>query len=208
VVDASELDSTVERGAERAFEFLERLVASPSTVGSEAGALEVFAAEIADVGFDVRRISVPDDISADPRAGVPPVVASDRYQVVGTLGPETGRSLLLNGHIDVVPAESPELWASPPFSPRRHGHRLYGRGAGDMKAGFAMGVLALRSLLEVHPDAVTGPLLFLAAIEEECTGNGTLSASLGGVLDRPQHHGRRRGRSLVRHRGGRRLGAR
>jgi acetylornithine deacetylase len=182
VVDVSALDSAVERGAARAFDFLERLVAAPSTVGAEAGALEVFGAEIADLGFAVRRIPVPADISSDPRAGIPPVVSSERYQVVGTRGPAEGRSLLLNGHIDVVPAESPHLWTSPPFTARREGSRLYGRGAGDMKAGFAMGVLALRSLLEVHPDAVTGPLTFLAAIEEECTGNGTLSAARAGVL--------------------------
>ncbi len=182
MVDASALDSAVERGAERAFDFLERLVAAPSTIGAEAGALEVFGAEIADLGFAVRRLSVPVDISSDPLAGIPQVDDPERYQVVGTRGPADGRSLLLNGHIDVVPAASPHLWTSPPFTARREGSRLYGRGAGDMKAGFAMGVLALRSLLEVHPDAVTGPLTFLAAIEEECTGNGTLSAARAGVL--------------------------
>lgn len=188
MIDTAALDATVERRAEQAFTFLERLVAAPSTIGSEAGALEVFAAEIADLGFTAKRILVPDDIATDARAGVPQVVSAERsqvaerYQVVGSLGPDTGRSLLLHGHIDVVPAETPQLWASPPFAPRRDGSRLFGRGSGDMKAGFAMGVLALRSLLEVQPDAITGPLHFLAAIEEECTGNGTLSASLDGVL--------------------------
>ena len=182
MIDAAAVDATIERGAERAFTFLEQLVAAPSTVGAEAGALDIFAAEISDLGFTVKRIVIPEDIGSDPRAGIPPVVSTERYQVVGSLGPASGRSLLLNGHIDVVPAETPQLWASPPFSPRRQGNRLFGRGAGDMKAGFAMGVLALRSLLEVHPDAITGPLHFLAAIEEECSGNGTLSAAIGGVL--------------------------
>ena len=51
-----------------------------------------------------------------------------------------------------------------------------------MKCGFAMGVLALRALLEVDPNAIAGPLTFLAVIEEECTGNGALSAARDGIL--------------------------
>lgn len=182
MLDEVALDAAVAAGAERAFDFLERLVAAPSTVGCEAGAVAVFAEEIAGLGFRVRRLTLADDIGADPRAGVPQQVGGERGQAVGTLRPGNGRSLLLHGHIDVVPADSPARWSSPPFVPRREGRRLFGRGAGDMKAGFAMGVLAVRALLEVEPDALTGPLSFLAAIEEECTGNGTLSAVRDGVL--------------------------
>jgi acetylornithine deacetylase len=87
----------------------------------------------------------------------------------------------LNGHIDVVPAEQPALWRSPPFEPRRDDGRLYGRGAGDMKSGFAMAVLALDALLSTAPEAIDGPLTFASVIEEECTGNGTLAALRAGV---------------------------
>ncbi len=182
MLDGEKLDSAVAAAAEDAFGFLERLVAQPSTVGHEEGALTVFADELTDLGFAVRWLDLPADIADDPRAGVPQPTSGRRVQVVGDLGPAAGRSLLLNGHIDVVPADSPDRWTSPPFVPRRHGSRLYGRGAGDMKAGFAMGVLALRALLAVDPEAVAGPLSFLAAIEEECTGNGTLAAARDGVL--------------------------
>jgi len=101
--------------------------------------------------------------------------------VIGRLGIGDGRPLMLNGHIDVVPAEQPELWTAPPFEPRRDGDRLFGRGAGDMKSGFAMASLALDALLEVEPDAISGPLTFASVIEEECTGNGTLAAARAGV---------------------------
>jgi homocysteine S-methyltransferase len=57
-------------------------------------------------------------------------------------------SLLLNGHIDVVPAEA-AVWSSDPFTPARSGGWLSGRGAGDMKAGFAMGLLAIRALADL-----------------------------------------------------------
>ena len=88
----------------------------------------------------------------------------------------------MNGHIDVVPAGQPDLWVSSPFEPRRDGDRLYGRGTGDMKGGFAMATLALDALLAVEPEAIRGSLTFLSVIEEECTGNGTLAAARAGVL--------------------------
>jgi acetylornithine deacetylase len=90
-------------------------------------------------------------------------------------------SLLLNGHIDVVPADEPDTWTTPPFMPSRRDGWLYGRGAGDMKCGFAMGVLALHALLDPEIHAPLGPLTFVAAIEEECTGNGTLASVHAGV---------------------------
>jgi acetylornithine deacetylase len=59
---------------------------------------------------------------------------------------------------------------------------MFGRGSGDMKCGFAMGVLALRALQATGADTDLGPLTFVAAIEEECTGNGTLATIEAGVL--------------------------
>lgn len=130
----------------------------------------------------MERLPIPDGIGDDPLAGVPQTSYGNRDNVIGRLGRDQGPSLLVNGHIDVVPADQPELWTSPPFQPRRDGDRLYGRGAGDMKGGFAMATLALDALLAVEPDAITGALMFLSVIEEECTGNGTLAAARAGVL--------------------------
>jgi acetylornithine deacetylase len=113
---------------------------------------------------------------------VPQASYDGRYDVIGRFGHGDGPSLLLNGHIDVVPAERPDLWSSPPFEPRRVDDRLYGRGAGDMKGGFAMAALALDALLAAAPDAIAGSLTFASVIEEECTGNGTLAAARAGVL--------------------------
>lgn len=175
------VDEAVLGARERSFAFLEKLVAASSTVGEEGAALDIFAAQMKELGFTTTDLPFHPDPSSDPVAGVVQAVSGPRRNTLARRG--TGpRSLLLHGHMDVVPAESPHLWASPPFEPRRSDGWLYGRGAGDMKCGFAMGVLALMALHEVDPDFPAGQLSFLAAVEEECTGNGTLSACRQGVL--------------------------
>ena len=157
-------------------------MATPSTVGDELEAQALVEQELKRLGFEVERIAIPDSIGDDPLAGVPQTSYAGRHDVIGRLGDGDGPSLLLNGHIDVVPAAQPELWTSPPFEPRRRGDRLFGRGTGDMKGGFAMAALALDGLLATDPDAIAGSLAFASVIEEECTGNGTLAAARAGVL--------------------------
>ena len=161
---------------------MERLVAAPSTVGLEREAQDVVEQELKRLGLEVERLPIPETIEDDPLAGVAQISYEGRADVVGRLGSNEGPSLLVNGHIDVVPAGKPDLWTSPPFEPRLDGDRLYGRGAGDMKGGFAMATLALDALLAVEPEAIAGSLTFLSVIEEECTGNGTLAAARAGVL--------------------------
>src|SRR5262249_51304102 len=91
-----------------------------------------------------------------------------------------GRSLILNGHVDVVPPAAAELWTSPPFSPRREGDWLYGRGAGDMKAGLVAIAGAVRALREAGVQ-VRGDVHLQSVVEEECPGNGALMCLLDGV---------------------------
>jgi acetylornithine deacetylase len=179
--DWEAVDAAIGDGAEAAFEFLERLVASPSTVGRELPAQQIVAAELDRLGFEVSELSVPPETAAQAPAGVAQADYAGRPDVLGRLNPGGAPSLLLNGHVDVVPAESGR-WASDPFTPVRAGGWLTGRGAGDMKGGFAMGLLAVAALRRAAPGAVSGELGFLSVIEEECTGNGTLAACRAGVL--------------------------
>jgi acetylornithine deacetylase len=175
------VDAAVDALAGEAFGFLERLVAAPSTVGREAEAQAVVARELARLGFATTSVPVPEEIGADPAAGVPQCRYEGRANVIGHLASGEGPSLILNGHIDVVPAEA-KLWSSPPFAPIRRGGWLLGRGAGDMKGGFALAWLAVAALQAAAPGWLRGRLTFASVIEEECTGNGTLAAGRGGVL--------------------------
>ncbi len=180
-IDPDELDAAVGRYAEDAFEFLERLVACPSTVGREGSAADVLGTELERRGFAVETVPLA-GIAGDPLAGVASTGYEGRSNLVGRRDGGHGRSLMFNGHLDVVPAGDSELWESDPFTPVRRDGWLSGRGAGDMKSGFAMGVLAIRALDAVAPDAIGGAMTFLGVIEEECTGNGTLAAARAGVL--------------------------
>ena len=139
------LDRSIDGLAEESFGFLQRLIAAPSTVGQEAAAQRVVQAELDRLGFVTSAIDVPEDIAADPAAGVPQAPYVGRPNVVGHLTAGAGPSLLLNGHIDAAPAE-PGLWLTPPFQPVRRDGWLFGRGAGDMKGGFAVAALAVAAL--------------------------------------------------------------
>src|SRR3954469_5756178 len=176
----SEIDAAVDAASERAFEFLEELVRQPSFPGLEHGAEDVFAAELARIGLDGERVPFPDGIELDPAAGIGSPSYRDRSIVVGRLGSGPG-ALVLNGHLDVVPAGDERMWSSPPFEPSVTDGWMSGRGAGDMKAGLAMGTLAIEALLTADPRAHSIPLAFVGAIEEERSGNGTLASIRGGV---------------------------
>lgn len=116
------------------------------------------------------------DISHLP--GFSPVIGDyeDAQNVVGThrSHSQKGKSLILNGHIDVVPVGPLEMWNAPPFEPHCQDGWMYGRGAGDMKAGLAANLFALDALRETgfQPAA---DVFFQSVVEEECTGNGALA---------------------------------
>ena len=106
-------------------------------------------------------------------------VTGKRNVVATWAGTGEGRSLVLNGHVDVVPPGAERLWSGDPFSARRDGDWLLGRGAGDMKAGLAAVVGAVRGLRRLGL-APVGDLLLQSVVEEECGGNGALQCLLAG----------------------------
>lgn len=175
------VDQAIEAGASAAFSFLEQLVAAPSVVGHEAQAQEIVAAELARLHFGVSQVPIPPETAAHSPGGAAQLSYDGRYDVLGRINPGAGPSLLLNGHVDVVPAQA-SLWSADPFTPVIADGWMTGRGAGDMKGGFAMALLAVGALRTAMPGALTGELSFLSVIEEECTGNGTLAACQAGVL--------------------------
>lgn len=157
--------------------FTADLVRIPSRRGREAPAQDVMARAMAGRSLSVDRWKVEiDDIKG--MRGFSPVSISydDAWNVVGAhrcKNPK-GRSLVLNGHIDVVPEGPIEMWNSPPYEPRIADGWLYGRGGGDMKAGLVSCLFALDALKSAGY-APAADVFVQSVIEEECTGNGALA---------------------------------
>ncbi len=181
-ITEAKITAAVAAQTEWMVDVLQRLVAAPTVLGDEEAGQVVMEQALRDVGLTPRDVWLDADaLRADPGSSPFSWDVSAKRNVVATweAGAEGGRSLMLNGHVDVVPPAAPELWSSPPFDPRREGDWLYGRGAGDMKAGLvaiAGAIRGLRSLglapcADVHVQSV---------VEEECTGNGALQCLLSG----------------------------
>jgi acetylornithine deacetylase len=163
-------------------DFCMRLVAEPSTLGNEAGAVHLMKAELEKLGFST--VLVPlDSGQAQDHPGFAPVPWSleGRESVVGLLSPQAsgGRSALFNGHLDVVSAGNPDFWERDPFVPKVIDGWIYGRGAGDMKSGVAAMTYAAHAVGRAG-FGLRAPVTIEGVIEEECSGNGAVACLAAG----------------------------
>ncbi|MFT4266581.1 MAG: ArgE/DapE family deacylase [Xenophilus sp.] len=162
---------------------LGELVRRPSLLGQEQDAQRFMAERFRALDLQVDEFQIDEARLRAHPAYSPSIVSYEgRTNVVGIhrpRGPYRGNSLILNGHIDVVPTGAEVLWTHPPFSGRVEGDRLYGRGAADMKAGIVAYTMAYKALRAsgLEPAA---PVYFQSVIEEECTGNGALACLVEG----------------------------
>lgn len=173
VLEAVDMDALVEG--------LRALIAIDSSGGRETLAQEWVADAMAGAGMEVDRWELDlDAIRRDPSCSEE--LARDRaIGVVGRLGagsfeePAHGRTLVLNGHVDVVPAGDRQLWSVPPFEATVRDARVYGRGAADMKGGLLCGLFAIRAVRDAGV-RLTGSVLLQSVVGEEDGGIGTLAA--------------------------------
>jgi acetylornithine deacetylase len=162
---------------------LAELVAAPTLLGREAAGQDVMRRAFAGLGLEPFDVPV-DRAALDGHPGASPFSwdVANKVNVLADWAPSgatDGRSLILNGHIDVVSPAPLSLWSGDPFSPRVDGEWLHGRGAGDMKAGLAAIVGAVGGLRRLGL-APRGRVQLQSVVEEECTGNGALACVLAG----------------------------
>jgi len=181
IFSSLEARKAVESALPETISFLQELVRVPSLLGKEEPAQALVEQRLQDLGFDVRSF-VPDEaeLAENPDSGIPLISYEGRRCLVGTIGGANGRSLLLNGHVDVVSEEPADRWTKPPYGAEIEDGRLYGRGACDMKGGIAAMLLAVEAALSAGD--LPGPLVYQSVIEEECGGNGALATCLAGPL--------------------------
>ncbi|MBU1275645.1 MAG: ArgE/DapE family deacylase [Proteobacteria bacterium] len=163
-------------------DFACRLVAQPSVLGQEDGALEVMASELSLLGYDpVRAAMDSPELAAHPGFAPTPWSQEGRYSLAATRPADGtgGKSALFNGHLDVVSQEPLNLWDRDPYDPLVKDGWLHGRGAGDMKGGVAAMTYALKAV-ERAGLGLAAPVTLEGVIEEECTGNGALACLVAG----------------------------
>jgi len=175
------LRTWLEANREAGTAFLQQLVRIPSTQGHERDAQMLIASKLSELGLDVD-VWVPDgkllkghDYFYSPREAF-----EGSPNVVGVLrGTGGGRSIILNGHIDVVPEGDRGQWQEDPFSGYIADGKLYGRGSTDMKGGSMSLLLAIEALQAIGA-RLHGDVIFQSVVEEESGGAGTLAAILQG----------------------------
>ena len=171
----------VDASRDHAIKFLQDMVAIPSVTGDEAAIQKHMSGYLLKVGLDVDMWETDwEELKKHP--GYRPVARGyeGRPNIVATLkGTGGGRSLLLNGHTDVIPVGNGEGWSDNPWSAKIENGRIYGRGSCDMKSGVASHVLAVQYLKEL---GITpkGDVMINIVIDEEVSGHGTLDTVMRG----------------------------
>jgi acetylornithine deacetylase len=167
----------VDAGFDRQLATTRDFVAIPSTRGAEGPCQDMIGDLLRERAYEVDDWQIHLDELKDLR-GYGPVETdvSRARSVVGTYRPSNhaGKSLILQGHCDVVPAGPLDMWETPPFSPVIKDGRMYGRGACDMKSG-TIGALYALDAIKAAGLKPTARIHFQSVIEEESTGVGALS---------------------------------
>src|SRR5919108_1659193 len=134
----------IDESRDKAISFLRQMIAIPSVTGDEAKIQKFLADYMRKIGLDVDMWET-DWETLKKHPGYRPVERGyeGRPNIVATLkGTGGGRSLLLNGHTDVIPVGGGEGWSDDPWSATIKNGRIYGRGSADMKSGVASHIMA------------------------------------------------------------------
>ncbi len=162
---------------------LEALIAIPSMGGTpaETEVQEVLAAAWEREGLSVERWEI--DVAGLSTRPDFPGMEVERSRAIGVaarrVGTGGGRTLMLNGHTDVVPPGDIAAWSSDPFAPRHatiDGREcIVGRGACDMKGGLVAAWEAVRMIDESGVE-LRGDVVLCPVSGEEDGGLGTYAA--------------------------------
>ncbi len=184
-----------------ATEILEKLVSFDSVVGTPNGGIASWISDyLASHGVTAHVLAGPE---------------GDRSNLFATIGPGDLPGYILSGHMDVVPAEAGE-WTTHPFTLRRDGDKLFGRGTTDMKGYLAA---ALAAVPQLATAGLKRPIHLAFSYDEEagCRGVPHLIARLpalcapplGAIIGEPSnmrpvlaHKGKAAARVTIRGRAG------
>lgn len=177
------LSNAVDAARDDLIGFLQKMVQTASLPDHEHDVQNLVAQKLESMGLEVEIVpSHFDELRHHTAFGDDGFSPTERINVVGrwrATGSGAGHSMILNGHVDVVPVGDLSLWQDSPWSGAIRDGRLYGRGSCDMKAGLCTGIFAVDVLqrLGYRP---ARDVVIESVIGEESGGIGTLTTIVKG----------------------------
>ena len=171
----------IDASRDKSLKFLQQMVSIPSVTGDEGKIQKFLADYLGKMGLEIDMWE-SDWEQLKKHPGYIPVDRGyeGRPNIVATWkGTGGGRSLMFNGHTDVIPVGKGEGWSDNPWSASIKDGKLYGRGSCDMKSGVASHIMAIENLIAagVKPK---GDVYLDIVIDEEVSGHGTLDTVIRG----------------------------
>jgi acetylornithine deacetylase len=162
--------------------YLQEIISIPSITGNEEKAQENIAEKLGSIGMKVDKWNIDlAELSKHPDYSVE-VERSGAVGVVGILGENNGgKSLILNGHIDVVPPGDEDNWEYPPWMGTVIEGKVMGRGSVDMKGGLTCAIYAVKAIQD-SGIKLKGQVIIESVVSEEDGGIGALAATLRGYM--------------------------
>ena len=156
--------------------FVKELVRTPSLANDEGGVQNTIHEKLKDLNLDSQKIPVVfSELNDHPAFNDDGFSPDSRINVIATWkGNGKSRSLILNGHVDVVPTGPENLWNYSPWSGKEEDGKIFGRGSCDMKAGLSSGLFAI-AILKSLGFKPNGDVIFQSVVGEESGGCGTLT---------------------------------
>ncbi|MES9683964.1 acetylornithine deacetylase [Bacillus sp. AFS001701] len=177
----AKINDYIHKNKNKAIELLQILVREKSVSGNEAAAQKIVSNYLQDLGLVIDRFEPSfEELTKSSYFISERTSFEDSPNIVAILnGIGNGRSIILNGHIDVVPEGEISSWDLHPYSGALVGNRLYGRGTTDMKGGNVAALFAIEAIKKCNIP-LKGDIYFESVIEEESGGAGTLATILRG----------------------------
>ncbi|MFH1921824.1 MAG: M20/M25/M40 family metallo-hydrolase [Planctomycetota bacterium] len=173
-VERETIRHAIDRLMPSARDFLERLIAFPSTSGNEHELMCWAEGAFEELGVEVTRAPLSDAIRQDEdySSPIPDLRYDGRFNLrLRLAGTGAGKTLLFNTHTDVVP---PSQGQQNPFQAAEIDGSIHGRGACDAKGQVATIYLVLAALAKLN-FRPAGEVIVHLVVEEENGGNGTLA---------------------------------
>lgn len=161
----------IDKDRQRIIEFEQALIRIPSETGNEKACQEFLADWLAHAGYQVD-VFTPDEVPGMQEFPYRPKGADYTERpnvVVAHKGSGGGRSLLLMAHVDTVPIGPPEHWTYGPCEAVIADGKIYGRGAGDDKAGITAQVMGLECIRRAG-FRLKGDVILCSVVDEEGGG--------------------------------------